>query len=135
VQAAGSPQPSLRCARELLGVAAHADAAQLARAYRRQARLLHPDISVEPDATEQFWMLQAAYRVALAAARSYAPRSPAQVEHQDPTVVLADPDAGHRSTATGPGRGVVWLAAGPVHVEPLPDPHRGTTALSPEEGR
>jgi hypothetical protein len=125
----------LHRARELLGVAAHADAAQLARAYRRQARLLHPDLSVEPDATEQFWMLHAAYRVALAAAQSDAPRSPARVEHQDPTVVLADPAAGDRSAARGPGRGVVWLAAGPVHVEPLPDADRGTTAISSEEGR
>jgi hypothetical protein len=134
VQAARSPRPSLRRARELLGVAAHADAAQLARAYRRQARLLHPDISVEPDATERFWMLQAAYQVALAAAPSDVPRPAARVEHQDPTVVLADPAAVDRPATAGPGRGVAWLAAGPVHVEPLRDRDRDTTALSSEEG-
>lgn len=135
MQAAGPPAPSLRRAREILGVAAHADAAQLTRAYRRQARLLHPDVSVEPDATEQFWTLQAAYQVALAAAQSDTPPTPARVAHHAPTVVLADPAGVDLSATAGPGRrGVAWLAAGPVHVQPTGRPHRGTSAGSSEEG-
>ena len=76
MQRSGSGQPSLRRAHQILDVPAHADAHQLARAYRRQARRFHPDLSVETDATERFWALQAAYRVALDALRSTVPPTP-----------------------------------------------------------
>jgi hypothetical protein len=112
---------SVRQARELIGVAASADAAQVARAYRRRARHLHPDLNVEPDATKQFWALQAAYRVALAAARhdDDPPASP-QVTAGSPTVVhVPFPMRVPVPVGARPRRrGVVWLAVGPVHVEP-----------------
>lgn len=116
---------SVRHARELIGVAASADAAQVARAYRRRARHLHPDLNVEPDATEQFWALQAAYRVALAAARrDDDPPASVQVTVGSPTVVHVPPPL--RGPVTGPARpgrrGVVWLAVGPVHVQPPREP-------------
>jgi len=111
---------SVRQARELIGVAASADAAQVARAYRRRARQLHPDLNVEPDATEQFWALQAAYRVALAAARRDDPLASAQVTADSATVVHVPPPV--RGPVAGAARlgrrGVVWLAVGPVHVQP-----------------
>jgi hypothetical protein len=134
MQVSGSGQPSLRRAHELLGVPAQADAAQIARAYRRQARRLHPDVSVEPDATEQFWALQAAYRVAAGAAPSDGPQVPAQVPAEvpaevarhDPLVVLGGPFSSGLPATAGPGQsGVAWLAAGPVHVRPPQRPKLG----------
>jgi hypothetical protein len=130
MQASGSVLPSLRHAQELLGVPAHADAAQIARAYRRQARRLHPDVSVEPDATEQFWALQAAYRVAVGAAHSNGPQVPAQVPAQvarhDAVVVLGVAASSGLPATAGPGQsGVAWLAAGPVHVRPPQRPKLG----------
>jgi hypothetical protein len=143
MQASGSVLPSLRHAQELLGVPAHADAAQIARAYRRQARRLHPDVSVEPDATEQFSALQAAYRVAVGAAQSDGPQVPDQVAHHDPVVVLGVPaGSGVPATARPEQSGVAWLAAGPVHVRPPQRPNLGkepgaepgTAATSSGEG-
>jgi hypothetical protein len=134
MQASGSLEPSLSRARELLGVAAHADAAQLARAYRRQARRLHPDISVEPNATEQFWTLRAAYQVALDAVQRDAPQTPAPVVRHVPTVVLGAPLSAVPATPW-PGRGgVAWLVAGPIHVQPPERPNPGPTPISSEEG-
>ena len=148
MQGSGSGQPSLRRAHKMLDVPAHADAHQLARAYRRQARRFHPDLSVEPDATEQFWALQAAYRVALDAVRSpvppapVVPRPPVQVADHDPIVVLGVPTRGGLPVSARPERsGVAWLVAGPVHVQsapsnpdPMPGTEPGTAARSPGEG-
>ena len=116
---------SVRQARELIGVTASADTAQVARAYRRRARHLHPDLNVEPNATEQFWVLQAAYRVALAAARRNEDPASVRITMGNPTVVRVPPPVRRSVTlAARPGhRGVVWLAVGPVHVHPRP----GTT--------
>jgi hypothetical protein len=138
VRGSDSLEPSLSRAHELLGVPTHADAAQLARAYRRQARRLHPDLSAEPDATERFWALQAAYRVALDAAQSGVPPTPAQIAPHASTVVLSVPTepgllTNGVSAHVWPGRRhVAWLAAGPVHVQPPQRPTRGTT--DSEEG-
>jgi hypothetical protein len=135
MHASGPPQPSLRRARELLGVAADANAAQLARAFRRQARRLHPDISVESDATEQFWTLQAAYRVALEGIKTHAPQTAAQVVHHLPTVVIgAATSGGVPATARRERRGVAWLVAGPVRVQPLQRPNPAITTSSSEAG-
>ena len=131
MQASGSGQPSLRRAHELLGVPAHADAAHIARAYRRQARRLHPDVSVEPDATEQFWALQAAYRVAVGAAQAQDAQVPAQVAHHDPVVVpvvvLGVSASSGLPVTLGPEQSdVAWLVAGPVRVQPPQRPKPGT---------
>lgn len=48
---------------ELLGVARDADANDIKRAYRKKARALHPDVSEEPDAEEQFRRVTEAYEV------------------------------------------------------------------------
>jgi hypothetical protein len=146
MQGARPHDRSVRAARDLLGVAADADPAQLARAYRRRARRLHPDISLEPDATERFWALQAAYHLALEAAPGAAPdaarpttsmattsttAAPITIEHRDPTVSLGtSPTRGFpAATRNGVRRHVAWLVAGPVHVEPA---HRAVSgAASP----
>jgi hypothetical protein len=145
------PQASVRSARELLGVGADADAAQLASAYRRQARRLHPDISLEPDATEQFWALQAAYRLVLDAARHDAPPpvgptaaaptptrtptpTPKTTGHRDPMVVLGAPLGGGVPATTSRG-GATWVSgwfvAGPVQVQPPRRTERGAAGTPP----
>jgi len=138
MQAPRTPEPSLSRARELLGVGAHADAAQLARAYRRLARRLHPDLSVEPDATEQFWTLQAAYQVALDAVPGDAPETPSPAVHHAPTVVLGPATRGGvPATARCGARGMAWLVAGPVHVQapqrPEPSPASSEAGTSASE--
>ena len=140
MQARRPPDRSVQAARELLGVAADAGRPQLIRAYRRQARRLHPDISLEPHATERFWALQAAYQLALDAAPPNEPpavaaspaaaRGPATgAAHRDPTVVLHTTPARAVSPSTGPGpRHVAWLVAGPVRVRPSHGPVPGVAS-------
>ena len=136
MQVSGSGQPSLRRAHELLGVSAQADAAQIARAYRRQARRLHPDVSVEPDATEQFSALEAAYRVAVRAAHIDGPHVPtrvpspvsAEVARHCPLVVLGGPSSGGLPATARSGRSLAWLAVGPVRVRP---PRRTNFRIEP----
>jgi molecular chaperone DnaJ len=48
---------------DVLGVARGADAATIKRAFRTRARLLHPDVSVDPDAESKFRELAEAYAV------------------------------------------------------------------------
>ncbi len=48
---------------ELLGVAKDADAGDIKKAYRRKARELHPDVSDDPNAEEQFRRVTEAYEV------------------------------------------------------------------------
>jgi hypothetical protein len=139
-----SVQPSVRAARELLGVAADADSAQLARAYRSLARRLHPDVSVEPDATERFSALQAAYHLALDAAPPHDPTAPvdsaatvapAPAEQREEIVVLDPTKISAAPTSTHPPRlHVPWLVAGPVRVQP-PRRRPGTASNSPEQHR
>jgi hypothetical protein len=50
-----------RTAWDVLGVAHHADAKTIKRAFRRLARLHHPDISAEPDATRRMQAINQAY--------------------------------------------------------------------------
>ena len=151
---ATQPHDPLRAARELLGVTADAVPAQLARAYRRQARRLHPDISREPDATERFWALQAAYHLALDAAPADPPTTqattpattpvPAQaqpateatalrVQHRDTPIVLGAAMADYLLASEHGYRGPdQWLLAGPVRVQPLH--HPSTTDASTSRG-
>jgi hypothetical protein len=134
----------VRAARELLGVTPDADSAQLARAYRNLARRLHPDVSAEPDATERFSALQAAYHLALDAAR---PHDPPAVAAPAPTVVPAPTEQRVQtvgldptlvSNAPNPPRPphfqVPWLVAGPVRVQPARR-RPGSASNSPEQHR
>ena len=49
----------------LLGIPDDADDRTIKRAYRRLARIYHPDISVEPQAAERFQQIQEAYQILL----------------------------------------------------------------------
>jgi DnaJ-like protein len=135
---------ALRGARELLGVTDGADVGELTRAYRRAARDLHPDLSSDPEATQQFQALLTAYQLAVEAAlQDTAPATdpdPAVNDsgprHEPNADIGASPptrdrvtlgtDAGARMSARGDG---VWVVAGPVHVEPARhhDQHTDTT--------
>lgn len=116
---------ALRSARELLGVTADAEVRDVTRAYRRRARGLHPDRSADPEATQQFQALHAAYRLALAAAlASTPPGTPPGTSRGTP------PDTAQATDA--PADDGVWVVAGPVHVQP---PRHAPTSRSPSEGR
>jgi hypothetical protein len=131
----GEAQPTaqaaaLRSARALLGVTADVDATELTRAYWRRARCLHPDLSADPEATEQFRALHAAYRLALEAALD--PPSPATASSPAPvrptprsTAVTVSPSA-----AVPPSYDGVWVVAGPVQVRPP----RPADASGPRDG-
>jgi hypothetical protein len=113
--------PAAREARALLGVSPDADAAQIVRAYRRRARVVHPDVSTEQGAAAQFSALRAAYQLLLGTAPE-----PESVPDRDDHAPIAE----HRPTgmparhpvtdspARWANRGVAWLLAGPVRVEP-----------------
>ena len=49
---------------KVLGLPADSDADAVAHAYRRLARMTHPDVSADPQAADRFATLAAAYRVA-----------------------------------------------------------------------
>jgi hypothetical protein len=117
------PEPSplaLRSARAILGVTAESDQAAVARAYRRRARRLHPDVSPEPDASEQFSKLHAAYRLAAAAIPTTPPPNLARRGARPEGTVRRDATPTTR-VPEGPGPGPandVWMTAGPVRVSP-----------------
>jgi hypothetical protein len=135
---------ALRGAWELLGVTAEADVRELTQAYRRVARDLHPDLSSDPEATQQFQALLTAYHLALEAAlRDKAPATDlasavndSGPRHEPNADIGASPptrdrvtlgtDAGAQMSARSDG---VWVVAGPVHVEPArhPEQHTDTT--------
>lgn len=47
----------------VLGIPQSADADQIKTAYRRMAKLVHPDVNKEPDASEQFRRVQEAFEI------------------------------------------------------------------------
>ena len=123
---------ALQAARAMLGVAADADAGKVTRAYRLQARRLHPDVNSEADAATRFLALQAAYRLSLEALRDPAevgsgptPRertTPAEVFVAEPVAAAAGQvDLWSRAGAHG-----AWLVVGPVHVHPPRTPYPTT---------
>jgi hypothetical protein len=118
----------------LLGVAADAGPAQVARAYRSQARRLHPDVSLEPNATERFWALEAAYHLALGAAgdAQEAVRGNATTAPPAPAPTATPNVRGLRASTSGDRRRVAWLAAGPVRVTPVRRPVSDATPPSSE---
>ena len=92
-------EPSLADARMVLGVTAEATPAQVASAFRRLAREVHPDVDERHDAAPRFDALVSAYRIALPAA--------AEEGHGPETSGSGAVGAGRGPTATGPaGRAV-----------------------------
>jgi len=85
---------------QLLGVTPEASPGEVTRAYRRLARQIHPDVTDDPAAAEQFRALTAAYQRLLADAPPPSSRSV-------PILVRRT-----QSAARPP------LVAGPVHVQP-----------------
>ena len=53
---------------QVLGIPADSDTDAVAHAYRRLARVTHPDVSADPAAADRFATLAAAYRLATQAA-------------------------------------------------------------------
>jgi hypothetical protein len=103
---------AVRRALDLLGAPADAQPAELTRVYRQQARRLHPDLSGDPEATERFRALNAAYRLALHAAVAAD-----RLRRRTPVPDASEPPAG----APTPGDGV-WVVAGPVRVQAATSP-------------
>jgi curved DNA-binding protein CbpA len=127
-----------RCPRpdpyEALGIRRDASSADIARAYRRRARELHPDSHpVRSDAADQFHAASAAYELLSDPVRRAAydqrarPGSPASAAAA-PGRSEAEPrtrPAGNADPAPGrfsPPPPTVW--AGPVRIEPWPDQPR-----------
>ena len=55
---------------QVLGIPADSDAEAVAHAYRRLARVTHPDVSADPEAANRFATLAAAYRLATQASEA-----------------------------------------------------------------
>jgi hypothetical protein len=113
-------QSRLGAALAVLGLAEGADRGAVTRAYRRLARLTHPDRSEAPDAAARFAAITAAYHQALAATAS---TEPADAMSPAPAVRVRVGPA-----RTGPllwfaPRGAVGpLAARPFDVAPISEP-------------
>jgi hypothetical protein len=121
-------------------VSVDTDVTDLTRAYWRRARALHPDRSSDPEATQQFQALHAAYRLLVEAAlqspaAAVAPARAGTGDHEStdrassrsrqpsPIRVTRRPDAADDG---------VWVVAGPVHVHPASQP--STTPRTRAEG-
>ena len=123
-------KPSLRDARALLGVAPTATRAQVASAFRRRAKGLHPDVNRVRSAATRFDALVAAYEVALPATpiESPADADPAPTTRSSPTGSLPrrPTPVTTRWDATAvwdAGRPLVMV--GPVIVHPHPQASGG----------
>ena len=109
---------ALRSARALLGVPADAGVPELTRAYWRHARALHPDRNSDPEATQQFQALHAAYRLTVDAvlqsrpAVAVPPSVPPATRGARP--ITGDPESTHRSSTRS-------QPSSPIHVTRGPD--------------
>jgi hypothetical protein len=116
--------PSPFEARALLGLTAVATPAQVATAFRRQARRVHPDVSEARDAAGRFAALVAAYDVALQAAQRASERRVQLGSHQRTAASAGAPAHGLHEVVTGPGGTAIWqegqpvFRVGPVRVHP-----------------
>lgn len=121
--------PSLRDARAALGVPGSATRAQVMAAFRRLARVVHPDVNQVPDAASRFAALVAAYQVALEAAPAPSgvgatgPADTCGAEGRTPVSAFPTPGGPHQVVAGGGATilreaGRVVLVLGPVTVRP-----------------
>ncbi len=104
---------------EVLGIPADSDRERVTNAYRRLARVTHPDVSADPDAAERFAILTAAYR--LVSASPGRSRNSGRAAVSSESFLLRPPSP--RSYGSGNLAGY-WAAAtsdlarsGPPHVE------------------
>jgi curved DNA-binding protein len=102
---------------EVLGVARDADQSALQRAYRKRARMLHPDVNKDPGAEEEFKELSEAYDVL--SDPDQRKRYDAFGEDFRRVGADVDPDAYQRSRAyagagAGSGRSSGWGGGGPT---------------------
>jgi hypothetical protein len=96
----------------LLGLGSDATRAQIITAYRRLARVSHPDRCSDPDAAERFAALTAAYRYAIRTAKEH----DARVTQAVPPARRVAPVRGHAQTpplVAGPVRFVPWAPTDP----------------------
>jgi hypothetical protein len=115
------PSAARRAALDVLGLTGEATPAEVASAYRRLAKLTHPDAAgpSDPDAALRFSALTDAYRT-LAAATPPEPASPEQVPTTpSPARQRVTVRVRPRGTAE-PGRPPI--VAGPVTITPSPRP-------------
>lgn len=122
------PTPSVREARAVLGVPGSATRAQVMTAFRRLARVAHPDVNQVPDAASRFAALVAAYRVALQAAPAppevgAGPVDARGARSRAPVSASPTPGGPHQVVVAGGATivreaGRVVLVLGPVTVHP-----------------
>lgn len=103
---------SLAEACAVLGLPPEATRADIVRAYRRLARLTHPDSSASVAGPEQFRLVTDAYRTAMSEAVVLAPRG-AGSPMVNPGPAPEPPTRSDRPSQEE------WLWAGPTIVEPL----------------
>ena len=112
---------------QVLGLGRDATAAEVARAWRRLARAVHPDSRPgDPAAAAQFRALTDAYGLLSDTARRAAWDRQHPARHPDPPAPGPWPSpALQLRPADRPVRGAT-LRAGPVHVQPFPQPDGGS---------
>jgi hypothetical protein len=124
--------PRVRAAWAVLGLGVDPDLAEITRAYRRQARDTHPDVSATPDAAARFEALSDAYQVAVEATR--------QGEIAPPLTASQPQPAPRPFTEVTPvdrwtlRHGSAPLVAGPVRVQPSPAPRNQDGNAAPPRG-
>jgi hypothetical protein len=127
--------PRVRAAWAVLGLGADPDLAEITRAYRRQARDTHPDVSATPDAAARFEALADAYQVAVEATRQGETGPPRTTPRPRPAprrpFTEVTPDERWRNALR---HGSAPLVAGPVRVQPSPAPRDGDGSGAPDRG-
>jgi hypothetical protein len=127
--------PRVRAAWGLLGLGVDPDLAEITRAYRRQARDTHPDVSATPDAAARFEALSDAYQVAVEATRQGEIAPPRTASRPQPAprrpVTELTPDDRWFNTLR---HGSAPLVAGPVRVQPSPAPRNPDGNAAPHRG-
>ena len=119
----------------LLGIPTGSDREVVVRAYRRLARTTHPDVSADPEASERFATLTAAYRLASKISGRDADPAPAVRPGRNTRAAGDGDDLGSDGATPGWGSHAAWpmptvlgvaprswqrppIIAGPVHVRP-----------------
>jgi len=114
---------------QVLGLGRAATAAEVARAWRRRARAVHPDSRpADPAAAAQFRAVSDAYGLLSDPARRAAWDRQHPTRHPDPPEPGPWPSpALQLRPAAGPVRGAA-LRVGPVHIQPFPQSEAGSHA-------